>query len=274
MIHFTTFNNRKVRYGVEGAGTTIVLLHGYLETLEIWKDFSSDLAKAFRVISVDLPGHGESEIFSNVHSMDLMAGAVKAVLDTEEIGKCVLFGHSLGGYVTLAFADNYPERLLGFSLFHSAPFPDTEEKRANRDREIELVRQGKKELIFKTNIPKGFATDNLQRLSEEVNRAMSLAFKSPDEGIIAILNGMKIRPDRTEIIKNCNVPFLWILGKKDNYILYDGIKKIIEINDKGRVFVLENSGHLGFIEEKDNAIQEVSSFVRNCAKAPLKGNDL
>ena len=264
MIRFTTFNNRKIRYSDEGTGVTVVLLHGYLETLEIWKDFSADLAKTFRVISIDLPGHGESEIFSNVHSMDLMAGAVKTVLDSEEIGKCVLFGHSMGGYVTLAFADNYPERLLGFSLFHSTPFPDTEEKKASRNREIELIRQGKKDLIFKTNVPKGFATDNQEKLSDEVNRAMNLAFESPEEGIIAILNGMKIRPDRTEIIKNSKVPFLWILGKKDNYILYDGIKNKTEVNAKGEVFVLENSGHMGFIEEKNTALQKVVEFVKNC----------
>ncbi len=266
MIHYATLNKTKIRYKEEGEGTVVVLLHGYLETLEIWESFSSSLANSFRVISVDLPGHGESGIIGPVHSMDLLAEAVNKVLDDARVEKCVLFGHSLGGYVTLAFADNYPERLFGYSLFHSAPFADTEEKKKNRDREIELIQQGKKDLIFKTNIPKEFANDNLERLKDEADRAISRAFISPEDGIIAILEGMKARPDRSDVIKNSKVPFLWILGKKDNYIQYDAIKDKTDINENGKVFVLENSGHIGFIEEKDNAINEVTDFINKCAE--------
>ncbi len=248
----------------EGTGIPVVLLHGYLESLKIWKPFSEELKKHFRVFRIDIPGHGGSGLLDNIHSMDLIAQAVRFVLDAHFIDKCVLIGHSMGGYVTLAFAENYPERLLGFCLFHSSPFADTEEKKHNRDREIEMVKSGKKDLIFKTNIPKGFADDNLQTLKVEVNRAIEIARNTSENGIISILEGMKSRPDRSEVIKNTQLPFLWILGKKDNYIQFEAMQPRIELNHNGELFVLENSGHMGFLEEPDESLKKVISFITKC----------
>ena len=264
MIKELDYKGVPIRITDEGTGIPVVLLHGYLESLEIWQPFSDELKKQFRIIRIDLPGHGQSGILDNVHSMDLMATVVRFVLDAYFIDKCVLIGHSMGGYVTLAFAENHPERLLGFCLFHSSPFADNEEKRQNRDREIEMVKAGKKDLIFKTNIPKEFADDNLQTFKIEVNHAIDIAQKTPEVGIIAILEGMKQRPDRFNIIKKSKIPFLWILGMKDNYIQFEAMKQRIELSEKGELFVLENSGHMGFIEQPEEALQKIISYVKSC----------
>lgn len=250
----------------EGKGIPVVLLHGYLESSEIWQTFSEKLKNYFRIFRIDLPGHGESGIIDSIHSMDLMAHAVSFVLDAHFIEKCIMIGHSMGGYVTLAFADNYPERLLGFCLFHSSPFADTDEKKQNRDREIDMVKSGKKDLLFKNNVPKGFANDNLQRLKGKVNQALEIAQKTPEDGIVAILKGMKIRPDRVGVILKSEIPFLWILGTKDNYIHFDAIRPRIGLNSRGELFVLENSGHMGFIEEPEKSLQKIISFVNICAE--------
>ena len=192
--------NTEVRYFDEGTGTPVILLHGYLESLEIWNPFTEKLSKTFRVICPDLPGHGHSGIIGSTHTMDLMALIIRELLIKLSVDKCVIIGHSMGGYVTLAFAENYPAHMKGYSLFHSVPFPDTEEKKYNRNREIELVRQGKKELLINTNIPKGFADHNLDRLKPEVERAKKIGRKTPDAGIIAMLEGMKCRPNRSAVI--------------------------------------------------------------------------
>ena len=264
MIDTVSFRDSVVRYKLEGSGCTVVLLHGYLESLDIWSSFSKYLAEKFRVVCIDLPGHGKSGILKDVHSMELMAEAVKSVLDKLNTGKCVLIGHSMGGYVTLAFAGLYTERLDGYSLFHSTPFADTEEKKQNRDREIDLVNQGKKDLIFKTNVPKAFADDNLGMLKSEVERAVKIAYETPEDGIKAVLEGMKIRFDRQKELMNSEIPVMVILGKKDNYIPYDIIKERIMLSGKGEIFILDNSGHMGFIEEQEKSLLAVSSFINKC----------
>ncbi len=249
----------------EGTGVPVVLLHGYLESSEIWKSFSDELKQNTRIIRIDLPGHGGSGNLHEIHTMELLAEVVRFILDALFIDKCILTGHSMGGYVTLAFAELYPERLLGFSLFHSSPFPDTPEKKQSRDREIELVKQNKKDLIINTNVPKVFADDNLDRLKENVEMAKKIARKTSDKGIMAALEGMKLRPDRSEIIKNSKIPFMFILGKKDNHIAFEGMKLRIKLNQMGELKVLENSGHIGFIEEPGKSADMIKSFIQKCS---------
>src|SRR4051812_42260347 len=98
MIKYADFKQIKVRYNDSGKGRAIVLLHGFMESLEIWNDFSKELSKTFRVICIDLPGFGETPAIGYVHSMELMANCVKAVMNKERLRKYVIIGHSLGGY--------------------------------------------------------------------------------------------------------------------------------------------------------------------------------
>jgi Predicted hydrolases or acyltransferases (alpha/beta hydrolase superfamily) len=162
-----------------GKGNPIVLLHGYLESQEIWYSFAEKLKKnGHRLITLDLPGHGLSGVKGDTHSMEFQAGAVLAVLNDLKIEKCVLVGHSMGGYVALTFAKNFSERLAGLCLFHSTPNPDSDEKRASREREIELVKGGKIELIAKTNISLAFARENHKKLEEQIEEATIIAMES------------------------------------------------------------------------------------------------
>ena len=263
MYYTIDFNNTTIRFKDEGKGTVIVLLHGYLESLEIWSEFSADLAENCRVVSIDLPGHGKSGVFGKVHTMELLAQTVKSVMDFLNTDKYFLVGHSLGGYVALAFLELFPECLSGLSLFHSHPLADSNEAIENRNREKMLIENGKKDLIYTINIPKAFATDNLKRFSKQVDNAKEIARDIPGEGIIAVLNGMIERPDRSDILARTSLPFLWILGRKDNYIPYKDIVKKIELPKHGKLITLENSGHMGFIEEKDKSLKAILG-VLNC----------
>jgi Predicted hydrolases or acyltransferases (alpha/beta hydrolase superfamily) len=183
------------------------------------------------------------------------------VLKNLGIDRAFIVGHSLGGYVAEAYLANYYLKTIGICLFHSTPFADTEEKKANRDREIEITRQGKQDVLFNTNVPKGFANDNLIPLKAKVDWAKSVAAKTPPEGIIAILDGMKIRPDRQHLLKETSCPVLYILGKKDNYIPYDVMLAVAQRSPKGEILSLENSGHMGFVEEPGVCLDTLRSFV-------------
>ena len=255
------FKTSLIHYTDKGNGKAIVLLHGYLESLEIWDGFADELAKSFRVIAIDIPGHGKSGKIAHVHSMDLMAEAVVVVLKNLHIQKAFIVGHSMGGYVALSFLANYAKKTSGICLFHSTPFADTDEKKANRDREIDIVKQGRQEILFATNVPKGFANDNLITLNKKVEWAISIANQCQPDGIIALLEGLKARPDRQQLLKTTGVPILFILGKKDNYIPFDVMFAVAQRSAKGEVLVLENSGHMGFIEERGICLEALTSFA-------------
>jgi Predicted hydrolases or acyltransferases (alpha/beta hydrolase superfamily) len=255
------FKTSTINYTDRGEGKPIVLLHGYLESLEIWDGFADELSKSFRVISIDIPGHGNSGKVAEVHAMDLMAEAVDTVLKALDIDKAFIVGHSMGGYVALACLANHLPKVSGICLFHSTPFADTDEKKANRDREIELVKQGRQQVLFTTNVPKGFATDNLNHLDNKVKWAIEIATQTRPEGIIALLEGLKTRPDRQQLLKSTSKPILYILGKKDNYIPFDVMYSVAQRSIKGEILTLENSGHMGFIEEQGICLEALTSFV-------------
>lgn len=257
MIKSIQFKKINIRFSDKGKGIPVVLLHGYLESLNIWDDFSSLLTQHCRVIRIDLPGHGGSGIIGETHTMELIAESVKAVMDHLKLDKVYLIGHSLGGYVTLAFLELFPERLNGFSLFHAHPLSDTPETIVKREREINLVLEGRKDMICNVNIPNAFANDNLDKLKEEVEFAKEIARQTPDKGIVATLNGMMVRPDRRKILAGTSSPFLWILGKKDNYIPYETIIEKVGLPGNGKLVTLENSGHQGFMEEKEESQKAV-----------------
>jgi pimeloyl-ACP methyl ester carboxylesterase len=227
----------------------------------VWNGFAGLLAKKFRVISVDLPGHGLSDVYGEIHTMEFMATAVKELLDDLGIVNSCLIGHSLGGYVALACLELFPELLSGYCLFHSQPFSDTPDALEKRMREIEIVKMGKKNLMYPDNVIKMFATTNLEKYSEALERSKNIASEIPGEGIISVLNGMMIRPSRISVMEAGRVPCLWILGKMDNYIPVDLIQAKVNLPSNARVIVLQNSGHMGFVEEEDISVEVITEFV-------------
>jgi len=184
-----------------------------------------------------------------------------AVLDAEQISEVVVLGHSMGGYVAMEFVHLFPERTSGYCLFHSTCFADDEEKKKNRDREISLVMCGKKMQIIRTNIPKAFADSNAERLASGVARAKQIAAGNSDEGIIALLQGMKNRKDHTGLMRNHQPLPLIIWGKKDNYIGEEVFQKLISIAPEASVVILEESGHMGFIEEPERVFHGITKYL-------------
>ena len=255
------YRNHNIYYTDTGKGDPVVLLHGYLESSEVWNGFENKLATKFRIISVDLPGHGLSDVNGETHSMEFMATVIKELLTSLGINKACLIGHSLGGYVTLAFLEFFPDHLTGYSLFHSHPFSDPPDAIEKRKREIAIVMAGKKDLIYPDNVTRMFASSNLERFSEPLHRLKDIASRISGEGIIAVLNGMMIRPSRLSLMEEGRVPCLWILGSMDNYIPCDFIQSKVKLPSNATVLVLRNSGHIGFIEEEDKAVEAISEFV-------------
>jgi pimeloyl-ACP methyl ester carboxylesterase len=262
MDHWVTFRDTDVHFKTFGekSGGAVILLHGYLESADIWNGFATELSKDFFVTAIDLPGHGKSGVYANVHRMDDMAESVIAVADMLGIDKFHLVGHSMGGYVTMAFREHHFTRLLSCVLFHSTCFADSDEKKVARSREIELVKQGKKDLIVKASIPKEFANDNQERFAGEIERAIKIASETPGEGIIAALNGMMARSDRSALLKENRIPLLLVGGKKDNHIPFAKMEEMQAMGGGVKLYPLSNSGHMGFIEERDESLKALTDF--------------
>lgn len=261
MTKSIAYKGIQVSYTIEGRGTALLFLHGYLEASEIWDGFIQRFTNSYTVICMDIPGHGKSGVLGDIHEMSEMARVAGALLDAEGIDKVVLFGHSMGGYVTMEFVHLFTERVLGYCLFHSTCFADNDEKRQNREREISLVLCDKKLQIIRANIPKAFAEENLEKMKDSVARAIEIAAGSSDEGTIALLRGMMERRDHAELLKRSYPPPLIIWGKKDNYIGEPVFNKLTSLAPQATCVVLKNAGHMGFIEEPDCAYNGITNYL-------------
>lgn len=240
---------------------TVVLLHGYLESLNVWDDFTGLIQPYVRVVAPDLPGHGISEVKGTVHTMEFLADTVHAALVGLGVDKCTLVGHSMGGYAALAFAAKHPGMLDGLVLFSSTPNPDSDAKKEDREREIAIIESGKKELLAKSFPGKGFAADNRRKFADEIEDQAELIMLTEDEGITALLRGMAQRSDMNEMLRGLKVPQLFILGQKDEYITAEVAEKMIAEQPQARVSWLENSGHMGFVEQPRESAEALLDFM-------------
>jgi pimeloyl-ACP methyl ester carboxylesterase len=257
------FRNAPVHFSDKGKGRVIVLLHGFLESLEIFDEFSNALAKNFRVVSIDLPGHGKSDCIGYVHSMELMAESVKAVMDHLNLRKYILVGHSMGGYVALAFAELYPDNLKGLCLLHSTAWGDTPEKKKERTRTINLVKRDHSTFV-KALVNKLYAPANRPRLAKEIRKHRSIAKKVSKRAIIASLEGMKERVNRELLLRFAPFPVLFIVGKKDSVIPWETMIAQAESPQRSRMLLLDNTGHMGFLEAKKETLDELGRFSARC----------
>jgi pimeloyl-ACP methyl ester carboxylesterase len=252
----------KVRYSDSGKGRVVVLLHGFLESLEVWygNGFAQELAKHYRVVSIDLPGHGKTECVGYVHRMERMAKVVKRVMDELGLRRYTLVGHSMGGYVALAFAEKHPENVTGLCLFHSTAYADSEAKRIERERAIRLVKKAplKYTNALVTNL---FALANVRYMQEQIRWLRRMASKTKVQGVVASLEGMKIRKDRSNILRYAKYPVLIIAGTRDNILPMESLVQLARINESIRLLVLEKTGHLGFIESKEITLKKIRAFA-------------
>ncbi len=247
--------------GASESGRTVVLLHGYLENLDVWDDVAALLSPWVRVVAFDLPGHGISEVRGPVHSMEFLAGVVREALVEMGVAKCTVAGHSMGGYVALAFAEAWPEMLDGLVLLSSTPNADSAVKREEREREIAVVEGGKKELLSRTQPGRGFAPQNRRRMADRIEDMAEGVMLTEDEGIVALLRGMAARSDRNDMLRALAVPQLFILGRHDEYITPEVAGAMIERQPQARVVWLEESGHNGLVEEPRAVAEAILEFM-------------
>ncbi|MEP6261133.1 MAG: alpha/beta hydrolase [Gillisia sp.] len=248
------FQNTSIYYSTKGTGNPLVLLHGFLESSKIWEPFIAGFAVKRQVVCIDLPGHGRSGIISEVHSMELMADVVKAVLDHLKISSATILGHSMGGYVTLAFCEKFPQSTSGIILMNSTPVEDTAEKKINRDRSVDVVKRNKKAYIDAAI--SGLVTpENNIKFKAEIDKIKDHANTFPTNDITAALLGMKIRTNKTDVLKKFNKLKIIVSGKNDPIMPYK--QSILIAEECNCKFLSMPDGHLSYLENS----AEIDKFV-------------
>lgn len=257
------YKEKTISYNVAGEGNCIILLHGFMGTKKIWDNFISKLKSDFKVIAPDLPGHGESQLVDPINSMELIADIVKQIAEAENVNQFVICGHSMGGYASLQVAKQMPEAVVGLVLFHSSATSDTEKQTENRRRMINIVEANREGFILDF-IPNLFDKKHIDNYTEQIDSAKQEALKMSKEAVIASIAGIRDRKDSLDLLLLTEMPILFIIGKQDARMSYDRLFAQAILPSHSEILLLEDVGHMGYIEAPDVTFKAVKHFALRC----------
>ncbi|MEJ7913761.1 MAG: alpha/beta hydrolase [Chitinophagaceae bacterium] len=255
------YNGKTLKYTVRGQGTAVVLVHGFGEDGSIWEG-QANLLPDYKVIIPHLPGSGGSDLLPHT-TMESLAAALKEIVGAETATgeKVILFGHSMGGYVTLSFAAAYPQLLSAFGLVHSSAAPDSTEKLETRKKGIEFIRSNGGYAFLKTTLPSLYAPSSKLGHPEWIEQQIAGARRFRDEALIVYYRAMMERPDRSDLLKTTNMPVLFLMGRHDNAIPIDDILPQSHLPGLSYIHILEQTGHMGMIEEVEETHRVLKEFI-------------
>jgi pimeloyl-ACP methyl ester carboxylesterase len=256
-----TENGRSLFYRDEGSGPPVVLVHGFAEDGTIWDELIARLTPGYRLLIPDLPGSGRSQPHKGEVSIEMLAADLKTLLDHEDIDKCVIIGHSMGGYVTLAFAAHHPERLATFGLFHSTAYADSEDKIEARRKSIGFIRQHGAAPFIRQSIPHLFAAGTRQNRPQLIEDLIRRYEDFSPETLVQYYEAMIRRPDRVAVLRDFAGPILFIIGEHDSAVPMEQALQQCHFPAVSHVYILKHSGHMGMLEEPAKGADILYSFL-------------
>jgi len=267
MEKYLTLNpsGKRVSYTVWGNGIPVMLIHGFAEDGSIWENQRVALEPFFKLIIPDLPGSGKSELL-NEGSMEIFADAVQAIVANENLQSLVMIGHSMGGYITLAYAEKYASMLSGFGLFHSSAYADDRDKIETRRKGIRFIRENGSSKFLEQAIPGLFSeqtkSDNPSLVQEIIDRYANF---NPDS-LVQYYESMIARPDRTNVLKESKLPVLFILGTYDNAVPLNRGLEQTHLPDISYIHICKRSGHMGMLEESSQCNEILKMFINQSGR--------
>lgn len=260
------FHNKKIFYRIEGKGKPVLLLHGFAEDGNIWNKQINALKEKYLLLIPDLPGSGKSEMLDGKCTLEDYAEVIKAIVDEvvfkeKKVNQFCLIGHSMGGYITLAFAEKYPELLNSFGLFHSSAFADSKEKISVRKKGIAFIKKNGTESFFKTSIPNLFSEETRKEKAQFLTRLLDIAKNISPKALIEYYEAMIMRPDRTDVFRTFKKPVLFIIGKYDTAVPLQASLEQCYLPAISSVNILQHSAHMGMWEEAELANKYLEEFL-------------
>ncbi len=240
-----------------GKGYPVILIHGFCETHEIWSDFTKLLFKKFQIFIIDLPGFGNSPLVKTPFSIEDIASQVDERITEEKIDKPIVIGHSLGGYVTLAMAAKHPAKFAGIGLFQSTAFPDSDERKANRNRVIEFVNKYGTTPFIDTYVPGLF----LDKKHHSIRTVDKIARNTRTETLLAYTEAMRDRKSSIDFIRKFEKPLLILGGDKDNIIPQEITMEHGRVSSNPKLYIMKDTAHMAMYECPEKAGAAVEEFV-------------
>ena len=259
--HALIEKNLSLFYRIAGEGETVILIHGFAEDGSVWDGLPVELSREYKVIIPDLAGSGRSTGIMDNISMESMAGHINMILEKENVGSCFMIGHSMGGYITLAFAEQYPQKLKGLGLFHSSAFADGDEKKAARNKNIEFIKKHGSAKFIEQAIPNLFSDYTKEKSPHLIDEMIGTYSNFSAISLVAYTEAMRDRKDRTEVLKNFQQPVLLIIGEFDTAIPIEQSMKLVKLADFTYIYIGARSGHMGMLEEPEFCLKAIRDFL-------------
>ncbi|HSY60905.1 MAG TPA: alpha/beta hydrolase [Cytophaga sp.] len=259
--YFAGLMSKAITHSDKGSGPVVVFVHGFCESKDIWKTFAERFSANYRVICLDLPGFGESMLDKEQVSMEWFADEVQQLMKLLNIHLFTFVGHSLGGYVGLAYAEKYAQHLNGLCLFHSTSYADSEERKINRDKTIAFIHKYGTDMFTQSFIEPLFLLKNRQALKNEIAELKAIAKQSSEKGIIATTVAMRDRADRTHVLAESKIPILIIGGKNDATVPIAKLKELSQLSSVIQLAEIEDCGHMGMYEQKEKTFEVLAGFL-------------
>lgn len=251
----------RLAYVEKGKGKDVVLLHGFCESKAIWQQLMSDLSPQARFLAPDLPGFGENPAIHGSISIDEYAAWIAAWMDKQGVSQAKIIGHSLGGYVALALAEKFPEKVSGLCLFHSTARADTAEKQAIRDKTVDFLEANGVSIFVKNFIPSLFASSQQEHLHDTIGEVIRMASQTPDTTAIAVTRAMRDRPERLAVLEKANFSCLFIGGYEDTAVPMQDVKAQSKLPASADLLLLKDCGHMGMYEQPHACSKAISNFI-------------
>ena len=255
-----TVGNEQLSYKEQGQGEKLVFIHGFCGSIDYWEYIIPLLSDKYHVIAVDLRGHGSSTFSGDPFEIEDLAKDIKELLAELGEDKVYMFGHSLGGYVTLAFADLFEDSLKGFGLIHSTAYPDTEEGKEGRLNAIRKIQDIGIEEFVNGLIPKLFADETLTKLPSEVEKAKKIGYGTNAIAAMEAQGAMRKRPDRNNVLEKTKLPVLLLKGTKDKVVSLD---RVASASGSNITEVRLDTGHMSMQEAPNELAKAIRSFVEH-----------
>ncbi|RYY43496.1 MAG: alpha/beta hydrolase [Chitinophagaceae bacterium] len=255
-----SFQNTSISYRVAGSGDPVLLIHGFAEDSRIWDELAASLADRYQLIIPDLPGSGKSALLEkqNVRLPDY-ADAMLAILDAENIERAAWVGHSMGGYISLAAAQQFPEKVTALLLFHSSAYADDDEKKETRRKAINLIKEKGSEAFLKTAIPGLFA--DTDKSKSAIENLQSLGRQFTPEALVQYYEAMIAREDTTEVLRSTDKPIGFIMGEHDKAVPFEHSLAQSHLPSMAHIYILRHSAHMGMLEETEKSLAFLTDFL-------------
>ncbi len=254
------YQGSDIVYTLTGKGKPVMLLHGFGEDSSIWQHLVNELQNDYLLITPNLPGSGDSSYLDKeAVTLEDYADILHEILKKENIISIILMGHSMGGYITMAMVEKYPGDLDAIGLIHSSSYADDEEKKNIRKKGIQFIQQYGAPAFIKTTIPALFM--DIEKSKNDIQWLIEKTLHFKDAPVIQYYEAMMNRPDRSYLLSTFDKPVLFVLGQYDKVVPINAGIEQAQLPVLSFVHILQNSAHMGILEEKEKTYQIVKSFL-------------